>query len=584
MGVVMIWRMQSSATNSIEGVISRSRDLARAGDHKQAYKLCRKAVSGGASHPDLYLIYGVCAYGAGKPSEAIKILRKSLRLWPGARDALFNLGFILLAGGQAEEAIAPLRQLLDDHPDYPGGKSNLAAAYFSNAQLGLATQTCLEAIPMAPDNLEKAELYNLLGSIYREDEMNEQSELAFRKAFDLIPDFADALANLCLMLEESGQLEAALKASADGRERFPDDHRFSLVLAKCERQQGDGHQAIERLSAIDLEKETSALKVQIYYEMGRLWDRQDAAEEAFDCFSKANEITAANIPADIKKGFYPKILKASSRYYANSDFPASRTKAPDDGMIPAFLIGFPRSGTTLLELTLAGHPHIAVMEEPPLIQELYADITGANLSYPMVLEHLDAPHIAKLRKAYFERAAGYTEMTDKKVLINKHPLDTVFLPVIRAVFPDAKIIFSARHPVDVCLSCWMQEFQLNEGNVNFLRLDTTVDFYAACMDLWMRFQSEAAMDHLIVFYEDVVDNHQETASKAIRFLGLDWSDRVLDHIGTAKSIPRVNTASYHQVSEPIYVRSKNRWQKYRQNLTPILPKLARYVEHFGYTL
>jgi tetratricopeptide (TPR) repeat protein len=576
--------MQSSPTTSLEGVISKSRDLARAGNHKQAYKLCRKAVSGGASHPDLYLIYGVCAYRTGKSSEAIKILHKSLRLWPGTKDALFNLGFILLSCGQTKEAIAPLKQLLDDHPEYPGGASNLAVAYFSNAQLEQATQTCLEAIRMAPGILEKAELFNLLGSIYREDEMNEQSERAFRKALELDPDYADAQANLCLMLEESGQLEVALMASSAGQERFPDDHRFSLALAKCQRRQGDGHQAIERLSAINLKDEPNAFKAQVYYEMGRLWDRQDAADEAFDCFTKANEIIAEDVPAGIKKGFYPKILKASSRFYENGEIPASKANAPDDGLIPAFLIGFPRSGTTLLELTLAGHPHIAVMEEPPLIQELYSTITRANLSYPVLLEHLEATHIAELRKAYFKRSADYTDLAGKKVLINKHPLDTVFLPVIRAVFPDAKIIFSARHPVDVCLSCWMQEFQLNEGNVNFLSLKTTVDFYAACMDLWMRFQSETELDHQIVSYEDVVDNHQETARKTIQFLGLDWTDDVLDHIGTAKSIPRVNTASYHQVTEPIYVRSKNRWQKYRQNLTPILPKLKRYVEHFGYAL
>ncbi|MBT4932307.1 MAG: tetratricopeptide repeat protein [Rhodospirillaceae bacterium] len=580
----MIWLMQSRDTNSLESIISRSRDLARAGEHKQAYKLCRKAVSGGASHPDLYLIYGVCAYGSGKSSEAIKILRKSLRLWPGTKDGLFNLGFILLSCGDAEGAIEPLIRLLDDHPDYPGGQSNLAAAYFSCAQFDLATQACLEAIRLATEDLEKAELYNLLGSIYREDERNEQSGKAFRKALELNPNYVDALANLCLMLEESAQIEAAFKASAEGRERFAGDHRFSLVLAKCERRRGDGREAVERLSAINLEGEADAFKAQVYYEMGRLWDRQDAAREAFDCFTKANDILAETKPADIKKGFYPKILKASSKFYASNDFPSGKADIADGGLIPGFLIGFPRSGTTLLELTLAGHPHVAVMEEPPLIQELYTHITGADIPYPGVLDRLDAQDIAKLRAQYFERSALYTDLADKMVLMNKHPLDTVFLPVIQAVFPDAKIIFSARHPVDVCLSCWMQEFQLNEGNVNFLSLQTTADFYAACMDLWMHFQSEAGMEHVIISYEDVVDNHQETASKAIKFLGLDWSDGVLDHMETAKSMPRVNTASYHQVTEPIYARSKNRWHKYRQNLAPILPKLERYVEHFGYDL
>lgn len=556
----------------------------RLGDHKQAYKVCRKAVSSGSSHPEFLLLYGVCAYASEKSGEAIKLLRKSLRLRPGFKDSLFNLGHILLSCGHPVDAIGPLSQLVDVHPEFPGAQANLAVAFYSSGQLQAAEHACQKAIDLVPDKSQAAELYNLLGSINRESEFNAQSEDAFRKALQINPGYGDALANLCMMLEESAQLEAASEASRDGIKRFSDDPRFSLVLAKCERRQGETERAIERLSKIDLEHEVGAFQAQVYFELGRLWDRKNTAQEAYKCFSKANDITALNIPGDIHKTFYPKVLKASSRYYARGGVVLPENKVASLALTPCFLIGFPRSGTTLLELTLAGHPDIAVMEEPPLIQELYADITNTNLSYPMVLAQLDDERIASLRQKYFDRAMDYTDLAGKRVLINKHPLDTVFLPVINAVFPDAKIIFSARHPLDVCLSCWMQEFQLNAGNVNFLSLSKTAEFYAATMDLWMHFQCDTDMEHLIVSYEDMVDNFAETARKATEFLGLDWSASVLDHTGTAKSLPRVNTASYYQVTEPLYVRSKNRWRKYRQYLEPILPGLRRYVEHFNYTL
>ncbi len=578
----MICTMQAHKSNSLESIISRSRELVQSGDYKQAYKLCRKAATSGASDADLSLIYGVCAYANANPSEAIKSLRKALRLRPGFKDALFNLGRILLACGKPEDAIDHLSRLATDHPDFPGAQTNLAAAYYSSGQLEPAGVAYQKAIDLAPENPETAELYNLLGSIYREREANALSEKAFRKALELDPGYADALANLCLMFEESAQIEAAAKASLDGSKRFSGDPRFTLTLAKCERRQGEVAAAIERLSEIDLEHQAGEFQAQVYYELGRLWDRQDAAQKAFDCFTKANEIIASSLSGDIKKDFYPKILKASSRFYAKGGFPSRKIKTPKDDLTPCFLIGFPRSGTTLLELTLAGHSGVAVMEEPPLILELYSDIVSQSHSYPMILDQLDAPRIADLRAQYFKRATDFTDSADKQVLINKHPLDTVFLPVINAVFPDAKIIFSARHPLDVCLSCWMQEFQLNAGNVHFLSLHDTADFYAATMDLWIKFQADAEIDHLVVSYEDIVDNHEHAARTTIEFLGLDWSASVLNHSQTAKSLPRVNTASYHQVTEPIYARSKNRWQKYRQNLGPVLSKLKPYAEHFGY--
>jgi len=125
---------------------------------------------------------------------------------------------------------------------------------------------------------------------------------------------------------------------------------------------------------------------------------------------------------------------------------------------------------------------------------------------------------------------------------------------------------------------------MNHSNANFLTLQETANYYSLCMDLWMYFQSDVDMNYLIVSYEDVVEDHENTARKVIQFLGLEWISSVLDHIGTAKSLPRVNTASYHQVTEPIYSRSMYRWERYRDQLASILPKLQKYVEHFGYKM
>ncbi len=570
--------------HSVENILARSRELIQLNDHRRAYKLCRKVVSSSPPNLELILLFATSAYYIGKAPEAVKHLRKATRLWPDRAEPLFNLGYVLNFSSRPDEAIAPLSRLVEIDPEHQGAQTNLAIAYFATDQLDLAKDTCLRAIDLVGDLSESAELYNLLGSIYRDLEMNDLSETAFRKAFELNPDYADAYCNLAMMLEESGQKDDALLVSRVGIKKFPKDHRFSLVLAKCERRNGDFDIPVERLSQISFENESDELKASIFYELGRLWDRKDSADKAFECFSKANEITSALIPDGLKKAYFPKTLRVTSKYYAKNDFTAPDFKGGDDFPTPCFLIGFPRSGTTLLELTLAGHPEIAVLEEPLFVQDLYLEITKSNASYPQCLENLDQKRIEGLREDYFKNSAGAVDLKNKKVLVNKHPLDTVYLPVILSVFPDAKIIFSARHPVDVCLSCWMQEFQLNNANINFLKLEDTIDFYSSCMDMWMHFHAHAEMDKLVVSYEDVVDDLEETAKKAIRFLGLGWSQELVDHTSTAKSLPRVNTASYQQVMEPIYARSKFRWLKYRNQLEPILPSLQKYASHFGYEL
>lgn len=563
-------------------ILREAQDLLQRGEHLQAYKLSRKTVSAGTAPPRLFLIHAVAAHYGGKTEDAIKALRKAVRRWPDFSDALFNLGYILITTGRSGEALEPLEQLVHIDPLHVSAQSSLAMAYYETGRSEDALKACLKAIELHGETRNAAELYNLLGTLYRDKENNDLSETAFRKAMDLAPDDANAFANLAMMLEESSQLDAAEATCSQGIKLFETDFRFPLVLAKCNRRKGNARKAIELLDSVDTKSISLPAQAQVQYELGRSHDRDGATDSAFQNFADANGILARTEARNFRKTFYPKILGATSTYYLENGFTQHSVEIPASDPQPVFLIGFPRSGTTLLELTLAGHPDIAVMEEPPLVQELYTEIIKSGQPYPLALERLAPDKIWSLRSEYFHKSSRYTEDGDRKVLLNKHPLDTVFLPLILSVFPDAKIIFAARHPIDVCLSCWMQEFHLNESNVNFLDLDDTALFYAACMDIWMHFENNTKMDYTRVSYEDIVENHEETARKAVNFLQLPWFDSALDHVGSAKNLPRVNTASYHQVAEPIYARSKNRWEKYRSHLQPIIPKLRKYVEHFGY--
>ena len=175
-------------------------------------------------------------------------------------------------------------------------------------------------------------------------------------------------------------------------------------------------------------------------------------------------------------------------------------------------------------------------------------------------------------------------MREGSLLIDKNPLLGNGLPLIRRIFPDAKIILALRHPCDVALSCFTTNFKLNDGMSSFLDLETTAELYDLSFSYFDQVQQLMPMPTHQVVYEKLVAD-QETELKALfGFLDLPWDRNVLDHQRTAFVRGRIKTASYSQVAEPIYTRSSGRWRNYRKHLEPVFPILEPWARKFGYEL
>jgi hypothetical protein len=158
------------------------------------------------------------------------------------------------------------------------------------------------------------------------------------------------------------------------------------------------------------------------------------------------------------------------------------------------------------------------------------------------------------------------------------------VPLIRRLFPEARIILALRHPCDVVLSCFMTAFRLNDAMANFLDLDTAAEFYDLSFGYWTNCTSIMPVSVHTIRYEDVVDDTEGQLRGLLDYLGLAWNESVLDHAGTARSRGVITTASYAQVTEGIYRRASGRWQRYRHQLEPVLPLLAPWAEKFGYEM
>jgi hypothetical protein len=200
------------------------------------------------------------------------------------------------------------------------------------------------------------------------------------------------------------------------------------------------------------------------------------------------------------------------------------------------------------------------------------------------LADASAAQLKAARDLYFETAQSLTPLGTGNLLIDKNPLAMNELPLILRLFPEAKIILALRHPCDVVLSCFITNFKLNSGMASFLHLETAAELYDLSFSYFERACALLNPPVHRIAYENVVVDRDRELRPLFDFLGLEWSERVLDHQSTAKNRGHIKTASYAQVVEPIYTRSSGRWRNYRKHLEPVFPILEPWVRKFGYEL
>jgi hypothetical protein len=246
-----------------------------------------------------------------------------------------------------------------------------------------------------------------------------------------------------------------------------------------------------------------------------------------------------------------------------------------------FLVGFPRSGTTLLDQILASHPEISTVEERDTFINFAATLVPAD-SGLAACAALDDGAIERLRSAYWQQVqAGLHGAPMKRVFVDKLPLNAVFLPIIYRLFPTAKIVFAVRDPRDVVLSCFQQRFGMNAAMFQLLRLDTAARYYDAVMRLVRVSRAKFPLAVHEVRYESVVADFDGTVKGLLDFLGVPWDEAVRSYAETAKS-RAIGTPSAAQVVQPLYATSKGKWCNYRSFMEPVLPVLEPWVAGFGY--
>ena len=547
----------------------------------------------GNSPPELALLHAraEAADRAGAIEPAIEAWGRLCQA--GVRDwkAWANYGNALGAADRWAEAVTAFRTALQLEPGEVGLRRTLSAALARIGQYEEASEELLHWMELAPDvDKNRFLLARLLADFDREAEsvaqLDEAVRLSTGRPFDESMDGLieaartangqldlESLDELALLLERTNRMELLGKLLDDAEAAGIERKRFAYPAAAHALHKGDAEAAKMILQS----GSPDADPMRWHWLMARIHDSLDEPAAAFSQAEAMNR-SVADREAWLARGkAYVDAVRAVVDVATPQWAAKVRPLDPPERGSPAFLVGFPRSGTTLLDTFLMGHPDSIVLEEVPLLtaaQQALGDGPDLPDRSPAELE--------KARDAYFAAMDGHVPEGFGGLVIDKFPLNMLAPRFIHTLFPDAKLIFAQRHPCDCVLSCFMQAFALNDSMASFLEIDSAADFYDAAMSLRTRCTEILPLQVHRIVYEDLVAQPEASLKPLVDFLGLDWRAELLDHRSTAKARGTINTPSYAQVTQPLTRRPSGRWKRYREQLEPVLPVLLPWAERLGY--
>jgi tetratricopeptide (TPR) repeat protein len=560
-------------------------------------------------------------HGQGQTADAERLCLEVLELVPGQLDALTVLYRIRKAQNQERAAEILLRRIVALHPNTFWATNDLTLFLMSKGAIAEAEIHARNAVRIAPENPQS---HNLIGMIMTEANRPQIGEHHYRRVLQLSGRRDPiVLANLAWNLKNQGKISQSRSLYEEAATADPNilqtllgwaqmeevDRNFdraaelldhaqrlapqnpSVLLSRAvlfgrTRAYGQALAVLDSLAARN--GDGSGLGAGELLEKGRLLDKMGRFDEAFAAFAEGKrlcrEVSGLNYMADTATHLSER-LKSFLTETRLRILP--RAAIRDEGAQPLFILGFPRSGTTLVEQTLSAHSRITAGDELPYVNE----ITGAMprmlnspLGYPEALAELwigdRYQGLDELRDYYLERVRqlgiavpGTAWFTDKM------PLNEMHLGLIALMFPQAPMIHVLRHPLDVVLSTFSNH--LTHGFYCAYALETAALHYRLVMELVDHYRSVMTLRYLPIRYEDIVDDQETSIQRMLDFIGERFDERCLDFHENRRY---ARTASYAQVTEPLYDDARFRYRNYRKHLKPVIPILEPVIHRLGYTI
>ncbi|MDH5645000.1 MAG: sulfotransferase [Candidatus Heimdallarchaeota archaeon] len=535
-------------------------------NNTEAVRFSRLAIELDNTLVDAYYNLAQAEKKLGNNDAAIDALKYVIRLNPEHVEALNNLGFLLTSQGSYFEAIKYFQQALKIKPDHIEALINISDFYKERAQYKLARDYIKRALFIEP---ESKDLKRRLAYIYQISGDSQEAIKLHKENIDSDKNDLESIAALATCYERNGAYEESLlllKPHLHNNVAAIIATAFSKLAKHFNREEEAIGYLEKAVSESNGRKQPSAL----YFQLGRLYDSKKDYDNAFQCYQKANQYQKTEFHAKGIKTEHFNDLAKKLRISFTSTF---YDKAPRSNILtkrPIFIVGMPRSGTTLTEQILSSHPEVTGADELPdiaLITEKLPSILHAKHDYPECLTELTSSALDHSSKLYLERLDSISKTSP--YLTDKMPHNFLHLGLINLMFPNAAIIYCTRNPMDNCLSIYFSEFNRMHGYSN--ELATVGKHYrehVALMKHWKELLGEKILE---LKYEEMVNDQENNTRRLLDFCGLKWDESCLQF---HKSKRVANTISYDQVRQPIYKKSVERWKNYEKHMSPLAEALG----------
>ncbi|HEY1544720.1 MAG TPA: sulfotransferase [Xanthobacteraceae bacterium] len=522
--------------------------------------------------PEVHNNLGAALAALGRLSDATQSYRRALDLNPGNAQAWCNWGTALASLGELGEAEDKLRRAVGLDARFVEAHSQLGHTLRRLGRLDAAEDMLRRALALDPNS---APAHANLGGLLLDGGRPSEAAAAFARAVALKPDFAAAHNNLALALKEVGRLEEAGRAAEQAIRLAPRRAAYYANLADVRTfATGDPHAAM--LEALAQEATLPAdERIHLHFALAKAYDDMGRPDAAFTQLRAGNALKRQAIIYDEATTL---TRLERTRALFTPELIAARQGAGEPTRRPVFILGMPRSGTTLIEQILASHPDVCGAGEIKLLDQVVGAVrdrappaampSSRVAAYPDMVAGMGAQDFSWLGAAYEQelarRAPGARRVTDKM------PPNFIYVGLIHLALPHATIIHAVRDPVDTCVSCFAKLFVEGQAYAYDLgELGRYYRHYRALMAQWHRVLPPGRI--LDVHYEDVVADLEGSARRILAHCGLPWDARCLDFHRNGRA---VRTASAAQVRRPIYGHAVARWRKYERFLAPLLAELV----------
>lgn len=596
--------------------------MAERGAYPQAEQLARACLHAQPDAAGVANLLGFSVLQQGRAEEATSIFRRATESAPDNAELWNNLGTAERQCGNLREAEQAYMRALALRPNDAGFIANLGLLYVEWKRIVKARDYLRRAVELNPADYEARifgcqmclecgdddraraivegwrEWINQIPGVLRVElavillrlGFSADGEALLRTQLDDAATGAMACVRLVVTLERLNRLDEARALLA----RLPEpatitdaDLRGEIIEAQVAiaARGPDVAQARQLLEALLAEPGVERRNTMTWFLLAKVCDKQGDVAACMEYLGLAHQ---SQMQRAIQ--LLPELAEPSTNPMNIKDYPAdgvdpddwSTVDAPALADSPIFVVGFPRSGTTMLEQMLDAHPSMVSMDEQPFVQQVVERMQAMGLHYPADLGRLSPEQCEILRDTYWQAVAGVAHLGPRQRLVDKNPLTMLRLPLLVRLFPNAKIIFVMRHPCDVIFSNYLQYFDAPAYVALCSTLPRLAAGYANAMRFWVSHVALLRPQVLEWRYEDVVHDFDHHVDRLAAFLELEDAAPLRAFSEHAKQKGYIGTPSYAQVVRPVYASSVGRWERYRRYFEPILPILKPALEQWGY--